>query len=345
MIDVDNLPPAPDISGIDFSKMDFGNDPDSAVVTDEAPLPDDKKEDIFEEDADTGTDTGAEEKPADEKPAEEKPVEEKPRDEQGKFVKKDKAEARVPKSRFDEAVAKEREAKEAAEKRAEELERRLTANQQQAAQQVQRSDAINAMEAKVDELTAKHSKLMLDGDSEAAAAVMKEIRQSERQIARLEAQEEAQQIVSQTIEEDRLNLAIAQLESTHPVLNPKSDQFDPDIVQTVLLWQGSYIEKGMSPSMALKEASTKVLTNFYRAPEEKSEDKRGLASTMKTDRQKAAVEKAVTAAKAQPASLQTHGLDSDKMGEKGLPDVTKMSVEEFNALPETMKAKLRGDLA
>jgi hypothetical protein len=37
-------------------------------------------------------------------------------------------------------------------------------------------------------------------------------------------------------------------------------------------------------------------------------------------------------------------MDSDKLGEKGLPDVTKLSVEEFDALPESTKARLMGNL-
>ena len=38
------------------------------------------------------------------------------------------------------------------------------------------------------------------------------------------------------------------------------------------------------------------------------------------------------------------GLDSDKLGEKAMPNVAQMTLEEFNALPATTKARLRGDM-
>jgi hypothetical protein len=45
----------------------------------------------------------------------------------------------------------------------------------------------------------------------------------------------------------------------------------------------------------------------------------------------------------QPGSLKPMGADSDKRGEKGgLPDVAKLSEEEFDALPESTKARMRG---
>ena len=63
--------------------------------------------------------------------ADEPRVEDPPRDEGGKFAKKERqadldTEVRIPKSRFDEQVAKERDRAEAAERRAAELEARLS---------------------------------------------------------------------------------------------------------------------------------------------------------------------------------------------------------------------------
>jgi hypothetical protein len=46
----------------------------------------------------------------------------------------------------------------------------------------------------------------------------------------------------------------------------------------------------------------------------------------------------------QPASMRDVGMDSDKAGVKGDIDVSKLSADEFAALPESTKAKLRGDL-
>jgi hypothetical protein len=49
-------------------------------------------------------------------------------------------------------------------------------------------------------------------------------------------------------------------------------------------------------------------------------------------------------AKKQPPDLSDAGADSDKSGKKSEDvDVTKLSTDEFDALPETTKKRLRGD--
>lgn len=75
-----------------------------------------------------------------------------------------------------------------------------------------------------------------------------------------------------------------------------------------------------------------------------SEDAKGLAKAAENDRQKQAVGKALDAQRAQPASMKEAGMDSDTRGEKGLPDVTKMSADDFAALPEATQARLLGNL-
>ena len=348
-MDIDNLGPGPDLAAVDFSKLDMGNNlPDEAPVVSPEPADEAPVEDVVEETAAAEETSEKDEEAEEEKATEAEKKEDPPRDETGKFAKKDKSDTRVPKSRFDEAVAKEREAKEQAEKRAEELERQLYNRQQQSRVSEERAEKVKALDAQVDELTKQHTKHLLDGEADKAAELMKEIRQQERTIARMEAQDEARQIADQTIEADRINLSIAKLESEHPVLNPKSEQYDDDLVQTILLWQGKSMEAGLPPSQALQAAAEKVLGKFYGAQDKAdapAEEKKGL-STQKVaeDRKKEAVTKAVATQKAQPASTASIGVDSDKAGEGGLPDPTKMSMEEFAALPETTRARLRGDV-
>jgi hypothetical protein len=56
------------------------------------------------------------------------------------------------------------------------------------------------------------------------------------------------------------------------------------------------------------------------------------------------VSKNLATDKAQPASLHNAGLDSDKAGINGKVDITKLTADEYAALPESTKAKLRGDV-
>lgn len=261
--------------------------------------------------------------------------EDKPRNDKGQF------EAKIPKSRFDEAVGKERAAREAAEQRLAEAERKLNEREAEQAKSVK----FDEMEEAISELEKKHTKLLLDGNEDEAAKVMKQIRHSERQLAAAEGEARAVARVSETLERERLNLVVAQLQADHPVLNDKSEEYDDDITEFVLAKQRTLMNKeGLSPSVALKRAAEDVMKRFSKA--EPAADPKGLDSAAAvTERKQAQVAKNLDTARRQPASLKESGLDSDKAGQTTqLPDAAKMTEAEFSALPETVKARMRGDI-
>ena len=80
--------------------------------------------------------------------------------------------------------------------------------------------------------------------------------------------------------------------------------------------------------------STKKTT----AKKTKAADKKKTARASKK-----AVEKSLATQNAQPSTMRDAGMDSDKLGKTGLPDVGKLTVEEYAALPESTRARLRGD--
>lgn len=326
-MDLEALGPAPDIDNIDTSTMDFGNGLEAAAPP--AAEPPSQAELEQEVDEANGKEPDAE-------PAEEE--ERAPRDEKGRFVEK---EARIPKSRFDEAVGKEREAREAAERRAAELEERLQRQQQSATAEQERSQIVEQIDGKITELEAKYQDMLLDGDTKGAAAVMREIRLAERTLAKMEAQEESAAIVSQEMERQRFQVAVARLEADHPELNPQSETYDEELVGMVLLVQRDMVSSGIPPSQALVQATHRVMARIQ--PPKQAEPEQGLAKAKPEDRRQQAIEKALAAQNAQPASLKEVGYDSDSRGEKGLPDVTKMTADEFDALPEATKARLMGN--
>lgn len=323
-LDMDNISAAPDIDNIDVSTLDKGDTLEAleeALRDDPAPEPEAKEEPPEPEE-------GA----GDEEAAEE----DQPRNEKGQFEKK---EPRIPKSRFDEQVGKERDAREAAERRAAELERQLLERQQQEKQ----SADVEAAEAKIGEMEKEYNKLLLDGEADKASELMSKIRKAERQIATLEAEQRTAQRTTQILESERVELAIAQAESEYPQLNPESEQFDEQIVNFVLAEQQRLIKtQGLAPSKALGRAAESVMKRF--APQEQAAPQKGLAKAAAEDRKAEQVKKNLAASKAQPASMKDSGMDSDKAGATGLPDPTKMTTEEWAALPEATKARLRGDV-
>ena len=198
------------------------------------------------------------------------------------------------------------------------------------------------IEAQIEGLEEKYQELLLDGDTKEAGKIMRQIRHMERQIATAEAEARATQTTAQALEGERMELAIARLEADHPEFNTASENYDPDLVALVLAKQKAYVSNGDSPSRAMLKAGEEVAKRFLMKTE--AEDTKGLAKGAQNDRQKQAVAKALDAQKAQPASMKDVGMDSDTRGEKGLPDVTSMTADEFAALPQATQDRLMGNL-
>ena len=322
MENIENLGPAPDIDSIDTDKLDFGNDTEAAETkVEEQPEQEQLEKEVNEA-------NGVEE------PKVEDGEPEQERDEKGRFTGK----GVIPVERHKATLDKEREAREAAERRAAELELRL----QQTAQQQEKVLRTEEIETQIEGLEEKYQELLLDGNTKEAGQIMRQIRHMERQIATAEAEARASQTTAQALEGERMEVAIARLEANYPEFNTASENYDADLVSLVLAKQKAYVSAGDSPSRAMIKAGEEVAKRFL--TKAASEDAKGLAKAAENDRQKQAVGKALSAQRAQPASMKEAGMDSDTRGEKGLPDVSKMTADEFAALPEATQARLLGNL-
>lgn len=328
-MDLDNLGAAPDIDNLDLKSMDFGNE----VAAKEPEV----KEPPSQESLEAEVKEANGEEPETKDDGEEAEAKEPVRDDKGRFTEK---EARIPKSRFDEQVGKERAAREAAERRAQELERQLA----ERAQSQEDAKQTEELEKSIEELEVKYQELLLDGNTTEAAKIMRQIRVTERQIATSEAETRAATRTEQVLEQERMNVSIARIEADYPEMNPQSESYDQDLVDLVLSKQRTMMAtEGLPPSKAIAKAAEEVAKRFLvRKEAEPEPEKKGL--TPKSDRTQQAVEKALAAQKAQPASMKEVGMDSDKLGEKGLPDVSKLSADEFDALPQATKDRLLGNL-
>lgn len=331
-LDMDNLGAAPDIDKFDASAMDRGDSIVAPEVKTE-PVVDDKVEDIFEEKKDEPVDEPSDEPKGDDK-VEDEATDEKPRGKDGKF------EAKIPKSRFDEAVGKERDAREAAERRAAELERQLKAGEQAAIRTVE----IEKVEADIAAMEEKHAELITDGKAKEAAAVMKEIRMAERQIARAEADAAADVRITRTMEKQKFDTVVARIEADNPEFNPESESYDSDLVELVLTKQSNLIRtQGLTPSAAMDMAAKDVAARFLTKAEAKEEAKGLSKANAAESRKQEQVKKNLDTQQRQPASLKESGIDSDKLGKTSEMDMSTMTADEINALPEATKARLRGD--
>lgn len=267
--------------------------------------------------------------------AEEETGEEQPRDAAGKFAKKEGAAPTIPKSRFDDAVARERARAEAAE--------RELADIRKAQQQIQRGIDLDATVAQVTALRAKEHDALIDGDKKTAAEIAAQIDTLNRQIAVEQAKDMTAAAREQAREEIRWDLTIERIEEQYPVLNDKSDEFDQDLTDDVVdKMNGLIVRERLPRSEALLRAVREIM--HKRGPAEPAAESKGLDRGKQLDRKAAAVAKNVDAARRQPASTKQIGADSDKHGQTApVPSATDMTYAEFSALPESTKAKMRGD--
>lgn len=270
--------------------------------------------------------------PAPEAPAPEAPAatDDAPRDEKGRFT------ASIPKARFDEAVGKERQARELAERQLAELQAQL--------KQVDRNADTEKLETEIKDLEKQHASALLKGDVDAAADLMGQIRLKERTIQIQTSTHLSSQAKDQAREEVRMDAAIERLEKTYEVLNPEHESYDQGLVNLILASQRFLIDnQRLAPSAALVQATEEVMGRF--GTKKEAPAKGGLAAGKgPEDRKAAAVAKALEAAGKQPPDTKDVGLDSDKAGMTRDIDVSKLTMEEFNALPETTKSRLRGDM-
>lgn len=265
--------------------------------------------------------------------------EDPPRAADGKFAKKEKTEgAMIPKSRFDEQVGKERAGREAAERRAAELER--------AQGQIVRNADLVKVAAQVAALRKQERQAVVDGDEEKAAQLSTEADRLNVLIATEQSKDMTNAAKEQVLENVRLEMTVERIEEKYPVLDEDSEDFDQDITDDVLDKQRGYMERErLSASKALAKAADYVMSRLARTTTAPETAKTGLSAAAKgLDRKTAAVGKNIDAAKRQPASTKVLGVDSDKHGQTSeTPEASDMTYEEFGALPESTKAKMRGD--
>jgi hypothetical protein len=238
----------------------------------------------------------------------------------------------LPKSRFDEAVRKER-----AEKA--QLQQRLQQLEQKEQQRALAEDAEKS-QAKLKEMMKAHSVAISDGELDKASDIMAEAMELQSAIQRSLFERMSASTKEQAKQEVQYDAVIARLEAEYPAINPDSEDFDRSTVRRVqALMTGLLQTENISPSQALQEA---VETIIPKTPVVAPAAEQAVDSGLR--RKEAAVEKAVETASKQPPNSKDVGKDHDKEG--GALDasaVMKMSWEEFVRLPEDKLAEMRGD--
>jgi hypothetical protein len=274
------------------------------------------------------------------KDEEKEPVEkDKPDDEKEKG--KPRKDDRLPLSRHKEILDKER-----AQRAAVEAELKALKQGQVVATT---NEQITEAETAILGLEKQYTSLLADGELDKAAAVMSQIRASERAIIEAKAAFQTQAAEARAYQRVQYDNTVERLLAAYPVLDDEHEDFDNELTGEVMDLKAAYETRGLTPAEALKKAA-KVLMGAATTRQKASVEtdvrvtKEDLAKATAEERRKAAVAKNLEVAGKQPPSTKDVGLDSDKMG-GGLNarDVIKMPQEQFNKLDEAQLAKMRGD--
>lgn len=254
-----------------------------------------------------------------------------------KVEEKPKKDTRIPLSRHEALLTKERERREAAE--------RQVAQYQNSTQVAKTNEDLTKLEDTVLDMEGKYNKLMADGEVEKARELMTKIRQTERSI--IKAQSDAQMAVAmaQAAESARYSIALERIEEAYPALNEDHDDYDAEKMADVADLKAVYMRRGMTPTQALQKA---VLKFFPKTESRAQEDATTVAPRVSekdvaAERKKLAAGKTADAVTRQPASTSKAGTDNTRTVSLTPQDVIKMSQDKFAKLDEAELAKLRGD--
>lgn len=233
----------------------------------------------------------------------------------------------VPKARLDEVLAKQKA-----------LQKQL--------------DEVNAANAKSEEAPesydfdakeVEYQNMVLDGETNKAVALRREIRKAERADLEFEMRQEMSQTVNQDRQMTALQQAANAMEEAYPVFNRDSESYNEEYTNEVVELRDMFMQRGYEAVDALSKA-VKYVVKDYDLGEVEAEAPSLAGTPKKSDelaKKRAQISKKLKAADAQPPELP--GESSSLHGERAL-DVSAMTEEEFNALPEATLKRLRGDI-
>lgn len=278
-----------------------------------------------------------------ETPVEEEPVkdslseddetpEEKAEREAAEAEAEKKRKARIPLSRHEEILNKAREREEALNTRIKELEGKSHTA-------IQRTE-LKQLTDKVEELTDKYEELIFEGKRDEAKAVRRELDKARDDLYETRTSAKTSAARAQAVDELKFDAALANVEASHPELNPESDKFDKDKEGEVVVLLEAFVARGFTRAAALTKAVKYVMGD----PSTKGGSE--TADTLRKQRAEEARRKVADATGRQPPSTAGVGKDNDKGGTGGKDsiDVMKLTQADFAKLDEQALARLRGDV-
>ena len=229
-----------------------------------------------------------------------------------------KQENRIPKSRFDEV----NERRKAAERRAQELETRLSQH-----------DPARAAQFDFERAEKDYMDAVIDGNTDRAMAIRRAIRAAEQAAFTALAEQRANHAREATKAELEFTQTVERLNTRYPVFDPNHPSYNQDMVDEALELHGGFVARGYSPAAAMQKAAQYV-ARVYGADEPAPKTLDQASRAKKPD----VTKKLGMAAQQPPKQAGRSAASEDTL------DLDSMSEEEFDALPAATLRRLRGDI-
>lgn len=246
----------------------------------------------------------------------------------------------IPKARLDQEAARRR----ALENQLREMQARVATGEDTPAEA---AAELETMELDLGDTGKKMFDRVLEGDLDQANDLFSEIIRNAATAAAQNGYEKARSEMSNVVNQNAARSAeqvvIDSLEESYDFFRPADPAFDADAVNDTLAMQQGFIGQGYTPADAMMKAADFVIgARGLNAPAQElaPAPTPQEAPVLKPTRSAKDVQRNVEAQQAQPPAVQTGRSEPVK---SDLPDITTMSMEEIDALPEATVKRLRGD--
>lgn len=183
---------------------------------------------------------------------------------------------------------------------------------------------------------------ILQGDAARAAQLEGEIMDEQRKLMTNEAATISTRAAQMSQDEVDFNARARYLMDEYPEFDPDAPEYVEENLAFALDLRDSFVRAGDSKTTALQKAVDLAVPKLGLTPRS-SRDKQSARKTAPSKEDASGVRRKSQAASAQPPKMDM-GSGSNSQGEGSIPsDINELSEDEFDALPESTKARMRGD--
>jgi hypothetical protein len=270
----------------------------------------------------------------DDEPAEEPGVDEP---EEEPEAPKQKQKIMIPKTRLDDEIAKRR-------KLENEL-KQIRAEREAKPTDDEADEAFDAVVKGANALLRQANEAVLDGDLDKAAQLQQDAlvkMATARQAPAKSNDADPEAMIEQLEARIELKHTVKNIYEKFPMLNNESEDADPELIERAVMYERMYAEMGHTPAMAVERAvqdAVSLLRPELLQTEQPVTRPKVDPAKKRVQEKRQNLEKKVELAQKQPPKAQSSTTSEPTI------DINNLGEDEFDALPESTKARLRGDFS